>query len=336
MIDRFIRELNKPVLSDYIVENSELYEDLLHLSLIQYWNGVSVLYEARANTEYVVNDLTGNLVRTGRVNLIGYALKNDDDIIKLSKIIGNKKFETSRILYTKNGVIVGQDAVTIDIPNVSLVHAEKSDKIAFEKIKMKMDRVGADGYYMIHNHPSGDSNVSQDDIRACRYYAWNLNGFLGEIVVGKDNFSIITLDKETLEPRVEYKGSFEDDRPLLNDWISVIDYLKEMHKEPCNSYVIYADNRLRLISIQRISDKEFNDKNIFHYLSNEKHNNGAVNCYLYTTVEDIYKKACMYTGGEKLFTDVFISDGDYYKSARVERDNLGQIVRDEPIKTKKL
>lgn len=312
-----------------------MYEDVKSIMQIQYWNGHSVLYEARTNTEYVVNDLVGNLLKTGRINLLGYKLRNDDDIIELAKILGNKKFETSRILYVKNGEIVGQDAVTIDMPNLSLVHSENSNNIAFVKARQKMDRISADGYYMMHNHPTGDSHVSQEDIDYCKTYASNLNGFLGGIVIGRDNFSVIEMDKN-MNPRVEFRGSLNDDRPILNNWTTVIDYIKNTKTEDSSSYVIYTDTKRKLISVQRISNVEFNDKNIFNYINNEKNSNGAPFCFLYTTSSDIYFDACSYTGSGRLFEDVFYSENNYYQSARVEGDNLGMIVKDSKVRPKNL
>lgn len=180
-------ETNNKKLSFYISKEHPLYEDLLSLIRTEY-KSETHLYEARANTEYVVNDLTGKLIKTGRINLVGYELQCEEDIIELARIIGNKKFETSRLLYVKDDKIVGQDAVTIDLPSMALTHPEKSDYIAFAKIQQKAERVGADGYYLVHNHPSGDSHVSKEDIMMCQRYAKNLSGFLGGIVIG-DNKS---------------------------------------------------------------------------------------------------------------------------------------------------
>ena len=323
-------------LSYYISRDNPLYEDLLTLIRTEYRSGMH-LYEARSNTEYVVNDLTGNLIKTGRVNLVGYELRGNDDIVELAKIIGNKKFETCRIIYVRDGTIVGQDAVTIDMPNMSLTHAEKNNPIAFSKMKLKMDRVGADGYYIVHNHPSGDSTPSNADKRTCQIFNSGLTGFISGIVIGKDNYSVITIDSATSTVHTKQGGSFADSRPQLTTPADVVDYVSQLTSGDDASYVVYADSKLRLIAVQRIENKEFNDKNIFAYLNNEKRINGASGCFLYTTDDTIYNKACAYTGGDGLFTDTFYPTGrSTYKSAVSDHDNLGMVVKNDKLKPTKL
>ena len=327
-----VLEEKKP-LSYYIDKNHPLYEDLLSLVRTEY---KSDLYEARANTEYVINDLTGKLVKTGRINLVGYPIRNDNDVVEIARIIGNKKFETCRILYVKDGVIIGQDAITVDMPGHSPFHAEKSDFLGAEKIKQKMDRLKADGYYVLHNHPSGNSAPSEADKRLCRAMAYTTPGFIYGIVIGDNNFSVISVDREEFIPHIEFKGKFDDDRAVLKDIDTVFQFAKENMSDENSSYIIYIDSGARLISVQRILNKEFNDRNIFLYISNEKHNNGARNCYLCTFSKDIYWKACNYTGTDRLFFDTFLIEDNLYISARAEGDNLGLIVKDKETKPTKL
>ena len=66
-------------MSYYIDKDNPLYEDLLSLIRIAPKSN-EYMCEARTNTEYVVNDLTGNLIKTGRINLVGYSLENAEDI----------------------------------------------------------------------------------------------------------------------------------------------------------------------------------------------------------------------------------------------------------------
>lgn len=323
-----IKEEKKP-LSYYIDKDHPLYEDLLSLMRMASMSN-EYIREARANTEYVVNDLTGNLIKTGRINLVGYPLRWDEDIINLARILGNKKFETNRILYVKDDKIVGQDAVTIDLPHQTFAHYAPNNKMAFIQIKQKIDRLGADGYYIVHNHPSGDSTPSQKDKNLCIIYSQNIPGFLGGIVLGKDNFSIISIDKN-LNVKTEFKGDYNDNREKLNDKGPIINYVEKNNWDlSSDTFVIYVDTSLRLISVQRIANKEFNDKNIFRYIANEKHSNGALRCFVVTSSEDIYWACATYINNKsQLITDVFYFNGNSYKSAVYEHDYLpSTIIRD--------
>ena len=320
---------DKKPLSYYINKEHPLYEDLLSLIRTNY----DSIYEGRANTEYVVNDITGKLIKTGRVNLVGYELRGDDDIVELARLIGNRKFETARILYVKDDKIVGQDATTIDMPNLSFVHPDKNDIIAFAKIKQKMERLGADGYYLVHNHPSGNSTVSSYDIKSCKHFKNNLPGLIAGIVVGDDNYSIINVNGQEF---ITKKGDFVDKRKEFRNADAVIQYIKQFDNDEDSSFVIYADNYLKLISVQKILNKEFRDKNIFSYIANEKHKNGAVSCFLCTHSNEIYEDACKYTSAKSLFDDTFLIQDNLYKSAVSEYDNLGMVVKNKDIKKYKL
>jgi len=330
-----IKEEKKP-LSYYVDKSHPLYEDLL--SLIRTENQ-STIYESRANTEYVVDDLTGKLIKTGRVNLVGQQLKDEADIVNLARIIGNKKFETSRILYVKDDKVVGQDAVTIDIVDACYIHSAPTDEIAFAQIKQKMDRLGADGYYIVHNHPSGNSAASKDDLDGCSKYAKSLPGFLGGIVIGDNNFSFIEVD-DNFNASSEFFGNIQNNRKVFDSKVSVIEYINDtITNIDGSTFVIYVDISSRLISLQRIADKEFNDKNIFRYISNERHNNGAKACFLVTSSEDVYWKSVLYTGrNDSMFLDVFYFDGNVYRSARAEYDYLAtsSMVRDSKIDNPKI
>ena len=96
----------------------------------------------------------------------GISLKNNDDIVVLAKLIGDRKFETSRIIYVKDGIVVGADNFTIDKTTASTIY-DKQDKIAFYKINDKQEKLNADGYFFVHNHPSGDSSPSFADKKSC-------------------------------------------------------------------------------------------------------------------------------------------------------------------------
>lgn len=61
-----------------------------------------------------------------------------------------------------------------------------------------MKKLGADGVFLVHNHPSGNSIPSNEDKIACKHFCLNVPGFISGIVIGKDNFSIITVDKDSL------------------------------------------------------------------------------------------------------------------------------------------
>lgn len=63
----------------------------------------------------------------------------------------------------------------------------------------RIQRLGADGYYLAHNHSSNSAKPSQEDMEITRNFVANVEGFLGHIVLGNtDKYSIIEENSEGL------------------------------------------------------------------------------------------------------------------------------------------
>ena len=73
------------------------------------------------------------------------------------------RFETFRIIYTKGDEVVDIEAVSSRLPSSSRVFITDIPT-GIKKMNEKMQRINADGYYLLHNHPSGSVKPSQADI----------------------------------------------------------------------------------------------------------------------------------------------------------------------------
>ena len=98
----------------------------------------------------------------------------------------------SRIFYTKNNKIVAHEAISSRIPGMSSAflnipkRKDFSDDFdfqmargnwrntKFDDMKDRMKRLKADGYYLLHNHPSGNPDASQADVRPQRFHGETL------------------------------------------------------------------------------------------------------------------------------------------------------------------
>lgn len=142
---------------------------------------------------------------------------------------------------------------------------------SFDFIQKKMERLHADSYCMLHNHPTGDSNTNSYDMRSWKDYSEHVPGFKYGIVVGKNNYTVYTISEDGSED-VEFQGTLDppDNSVRWADLPNYIHRLDRIYREG-SSFLIYADARFNLISIQRIGDVEFKDKNIWNYIKNEKH-----------------------------------------------------------------
>ena len=136
----------------------------------------------------------------GYIDLSESKIKKKNDLVNVCNIFRDPRYETFRIFYMKNDKIVGQEAITSKIPNAVVVFSRGKDTQnnpirSFERMNNRIKRLGADGYYLAHNHISDSTVPSMEDMDITREFAANVDGFLGHIVLGNSNrYSIIEED----------------------------------------------------------------------------------------------------------------------------------------------
>jgi inorganic pyrophosphatase-like protein/conjugative element/phage-associated large polyvalent protein/RadC-like JAB domain-containing protein len=137
-----------------------------------------------------------DLIHQGVVDLTGYAVTNADDLAKLAQVYRDPRFETFRVLYTTRNKIVGHEGLTSRLPGTVLVFRNTADREAkLLAMQSHMETLGADGYYLLHNHPSGNSTPSREDFELTKRYAANLPGFKGHIVIDSNEYAVIDFDE---------------------------------------------------------------------------------------------------------------------------------------------
>ena len=62
-------------------------------------------------------------------------------------------------------------------------------------MKDRMERLNADGYYMVHNHPSGNAKASRDDLKITEVFAEKVKGFKGHLIVNMESYAWISTNK---------------------------------------------------------------------------------------------------------------------------------------------
>lgn len=127
----------------------------------------------------------------GRANqLTGLRIESPADLANLAQVYRDPRFETFRTIYVKDGRIVGETGLTSRMPAaVALPRPEVFDA----DIRANMTRFGADGFYVLHNHPSGYATPSQADIRITSDIARsNPDAFRGHIVIDHNEYSVIS------------------------------------------------------------------------------------------------------------------------------------------------
>ena len=146
----------------------------------------------RHKTSTLANGLAKGFIDQSHVKLIGQKIKSAEDLAILGQVYRNPSFETFRLFYTKGKAIVGQTGITSRVPN----QVQVGDISA--EIVRDMDRLGADGWWLLHNHPSGVPKPSKNDIQFTRNMierTGKAESFRGHVVIDHDKYGLIDMSK---------------------------------------------------------------------------------------------------------------------------------------------
>lgn len=135
----------------------------------------------------------------GGAELLGQQVKNAKDLGTLAQILRDPRFEKMRVFFTKDNVLVDHIAWSSRNPgSVSFVVEGRVPDDTGEAIAKRLDQLaermtllGADGYWLMHNHPSGSSQPSDADIALTENIDRFLPGFKGHVVIDHNEFSEI-------------------------------------------------------------------------------------------------------------------------------------------------
>ena len=242
----------------------------------------------------------------GYVDLNGRKVSDVKEVADIAQIFRNPNYETFRILYTKGDTIIGQEAVSSRIPGQSNIFKDNDKIKGFYNIKDRMKRLNADGYYMIHNHPSGNAVASQIDIKTTQNFSNRIPGFKAHIIVNSGTYAVIEREKGELsrlttknEITIEnYKQDDIDKMMSSNPWSDIKiksnqDIAKLMHdvkNNPNYSTLIMVDDKLFPRIILDIPNNFFSMKRsqIDGYIKNIAKQNGATRAFIATTNNDVY------------------------------------------------
>lgn len=142
--------------------------------------------------------LSSGLAENQRATLVGQVAETPEDLATLAQVYRDPRFETFRVLFTgPDGKIVSQLGLTNRLPGSTAAIIGEDHKTYFTKLGMAAKLSGATGFYMLHNHPSGQASPSFADEQITRTYAGFLSrtgpklDFKGHVVIDTNQFSVI-------------------------------------------------------------------------------------------------------------------------------------------------
>lgn len=173
---------------------------------------VTAIENMRATSE-LGRTVARELAAQRRTNLVGQTANSVEDLATLAQIYRDPRLETLRVFFTDvQNQIVGQVGLTARLPGGAPAIIGDIAPPYFDQISATAKSLGATGFYMQHNHPSGASTPSQSDINVTRSMAQDFKmspdklQFRGHVVINHNNWSEIDARGNVKEHQVDLQG----------------------------------------------------------------------------------------------------------------------------------
>lgn len=155
----------------------------------------------------------------GYIDLRGQRAYDAKELAALAQVFRDPRYETFRIIYISHqGRILAHEAFTSRHPlSAQVTPFEPVARLKhIHGIKRRMERLGAAGYYLMHNHPSGEVTPSWADIRATEVWSKMVPGLYGHIIINHKRFTYLEhrIDGSLNQQQGELPGA-EDLDPIF-------------------------------------------------------------------------------------------------------------------------
>jgi hypothetical protein len=249
-------------------------------------------------------------IKTGKaLDIRGYKIKNQADAANVFQVFRDPRFESSRTIYLRKGVVVHQEGVTVGMPSVTPTWIKNNLANQAKHFNEMLTKYKADQIIVVHNHPSGQPDASDADISAMEntlkvvkqmgyQNVWDALQY--EIIIDSGKYGIVERSASgKLTHKVEaLKGlpkNWQD--PLMQPSLPSKGLLRIAHKNRAAGIarsmslgdgtvaVMFLDADLNIRVIQELPRKLFdrwNQKKLQRYLNKVAFDHGATSTYLYT------------------------------------------------------
>ena len=265
------------------------------------------------NARVIYKRLTEPMKKRGYINLNHRLVNTKDDLVEIAEIFRSTQYETFRLIYMKENKIVGYESISSRVPNyVNIFERNKQGRVNTErcvyKILSRMNRLGADSYYMVHNHISGEAKASNEDLRTTAFFIKYINGFLGHLIINNENYSWIYYDEKENTVKADKQMPINvrkanKMRKILNEKLiydvkilsrdDLVSVLNTIKNTPDYSIAILTDSKGQIRMILDIPNNFFNmqKEQLKGYFKNLARMSGASRVFFGTNDNETYKKA---------------------------------------------
>ena len=270
------------------------------------------------NVEVIYKKFDDESKNIGFINLTHRLIKGKSDLAEISQIFRDPRYETFRIIYMNKDKIKGFESISSGTPNVVELFPEikgsitKRAEIGFYKMKDRMKRLNADSYYLVHNHPSGDSNPSSPDLVTTKKFAERVQGFKGHVVISDDNYSWIDMDgkgklqvdkcipitnekKNKMSEKIKNSINIENIKISSREDITYLMHNIINSKDYSTAILTDAKGHIRVILDVPDTFINMSEEQVNGYFKNMAREEGATRVFFATQNEETYKKSLKHT-----------------------------------------
>ena len=264
------------------------------------------------NVKVIYQKIKEKFEEKGYIDLNHKLVNTDEDLVQLAQIFRDPRYETFRIIYMKKNKIAGYESISTRTPNsVAIVKPDKQGRLNQERCINKMlsriSRLDADGYYLVHNHPSYNAKASKDDVRTTEFIAKKIPGFRGHAVVNHESYAWIDVDEygegyaenyipidkskvNRMEKELDNKSIYDVQIKSREDFVSVVCNIKNSKDY---SIAILTDSTGRVRTILDIPNRMLNEneEQLKGFFRNIARQNGAVRVFFATEDEKAYLRS---------------------------------------------
>ena len=124
--------------------------------------------------------------------LVGLSAASPAELAELAQVFRNPRYETFRVFFTRGSEIVHATGVSARMPGATpLMPGTGTVEQWAAWLNDQKQASGADGYYLLHNHPSGSPQPSRADERVTMVAAALAPGFRGHVVINSGRYAVI-------------------------------------------------------------------------------------------------------------------------------------------------
>lgn len=192
--------------------------------------------------------VAGEWRKNRRIDFTGKEVRGPGDIAQLFSVASHPRLEHFHIiLVNDNDEIVAHNTLSSGLVGSTVAVEKRNVHKGLYRMEERMKKTGATGYYLLHNHPSGKINPSNEDVQVTMMYSDKIKGFKGHIIIDHGKYSLIT-DSRIIE-NIEYGQKDAAEKKIqLKDKEEVALLGTEIINSGVKSSVIITNRQFEVVS----------------------------------------------------------------------------------------